>query len=65
MDDWISLEKKPISIGKCSRGFIIDKDKLHLKSDVWYVIKIIPKNNFYDEILEFKNKIKTLLGGKI
>jgi len=43
LDGWTQLEKEPIQIGKCSRGFIIPKDKLSLKSNKKYIIRIKEK----------------------
>lgn len=42
MDDgnWVELEKKPMSIGPCSRGFLIDKKYLRLEANKVYKIKI-------------------------
>ena len=48
MEEWIELRKKPTAIG-CSRGFIIDTEKIRLKADETYVIKVIPERNLPKE----------------
>lgn len=47
MQEWIELRKKPIQIGKCSRGFIVPKNKLRLKSSKTYIIKIIEEEEYH------------------
>ena len=44
MQGWTELERKAIQIGKCSRGFLIPKEELSLKSGEDYIIRIIPKS---------------------
>lgn len=41
---WTELRKKPCQIGKCSRGFLIDKDKMLLESNTTYILRIIPED---------------------
>jgi len=45
-DPWIELTKKPVGIGKCSRGFIIDKEVIRLKENKLYFIRIKEVNNY-------------------
>lgn len=45
MQDWIEIKKKPVQIGKCSRGFIIDKAMLRLVSSETYIVRVIPEKN--------------------
>jgi len=44
-EQWTEIRKKPVQIG-CSRGFIIDKKDIHLKSDEKYVVRVIPLSQF-------------------
>ena len=42
-DEWeneVELIKQPFQSGTCSRGFIIDKAKLRLKANQYYVIRV-------------------------
>ena len=47
MKDWVELEKKPIQIGN-SRGFVVPKTKLRLKSSKIYIIKIIEEEKYHE-----------------
>lgn len=55
MQDWIQIEKKPITIGKCSRGFIIPKVMISLDSRKEYIVRVIPKEDFYNEKGDLNN----------
>lgn len=44
-EPWIELTKRPIGIGKCSRGFIIDKEVVRLKENQLYIIRIMEVQN--------------------
>lgn len=62
MKEWVELELRPIQIGKCSRGFLIPKNRLRLDSKEVYVLKIIPKGSYHETGLFHKPKI-VLFGG--
>jgi hypothetical protein len=48
IEEWTELTRKPITIGKCSRGFLIPKEEMTLRSDEEYIVRVIPKRNFYE-----------------
>ena len=47
MRKWIELRRKAITIGN-SRGFVIPKSKLPLKSNTTYIIKLINEEEYHE-----------------
>lgn len=52
MNKWITFETKPITIGAASRGFLVKKDKIFLRANYDYVVRIIPKQFCPPDILK-------------
>ena len=49
MNNWVEIRKKPCSIGKCSRAFLIDKNKIRLDSRKTYIVRVIEAENFFNK----------------